>query len=56
MPQMPGGELLSQFPQFRYFANFSALPKHMLAIEYDIYIWQVSPQLNCGGTVKYRCD
>ena len=40
--------LLSQFPPFRYFPNFSALSKQTLAIEYHVYISQVSPQLSCG--------
>ena len=39
---------LSQFPPFRYFPNFSELWNHTLAIEYHVYIWQVSPQLSCG--------
>ena len=44
--------LLSRFPPFHYFLNFSALSKHTLAIEYHVNIWQVSPQLNCGGTCQ----
>ena len=47
-----GWGLLSQFPPFLYFLNFSALSEHMLAIEYHVYIWQVSPQLSCGGTCQ----
>ena len=47
-----GWGLLSQFPPFRYFLNFSALSEHTLAIEYHVYIWQVSPQLSCGGTCQ----
>ena len=43
-----GWGLLSQSPPFRYFPNFSALWIHTLAIEYHVYIWQVSPQLSCG--------
>ena len=43
-----GWGLLSQFPPFRYFPNFSALSKQTLAFEYHVYIWQVSPQLSCG--------
>ena len=35
----PGMGLLSQFPPFRYFPNFSALSKQTLAFEYHIYIW-----------------
>ena len=46
LPQ--GWGLLSQFPPFRYFPNFSALSKQTLAFEYHVYIWQVSPQLSCG--------
>ena len=44
-----GWGLLSQFPPFRYFPNFLALPKYVLTIKYHIYIWQVAP-------VKYKCD
>ena len=44
--------LLSWFPPFRYFLNFSALSKHTLAIEYHVNIWQVWRQLSCGGTCQ----
>ena len=47
-----GWGLLSQFLPFRYFPNFSALSKQTLAIEYHVYIWQVSPQLSCGDTCQ----
>ena len=47
-----GWGLLSQFLPLRCFPNFSALSKYTLAIEYHIYIWQVSPQLSCGGTCQ----
>ena len=30
----------------------SALRIHTLAIEYHVYIWQVSPQLSCGDTCQ----
>ena len=45
-------ELLSWFIPFRYFPNFSTSPEYMLAIEYHVYIWQVSPQLSCGDTCQ----
>ena len=45
-----GWGLLSQFSLFRYFPHFPLLSKHTLAIEYHVYIWQVSPQLSCGDT------
>ena len=45
-----GWGLLSRFPPFRYFPIFSASPKYMLASEYHVHIWQVSPQLSCGDT------
>ena len=51
-PQPQGWGLLSQFPPFRYFTNFLALSKQTLAIEYHVYIWQVSPQLTCGDTCQ----
>ena len=47
-----GWGLLSQFPLFHYLLNFSASPKYMLAIEYHIHIWQVSPQLSCRDTCQ----
>ena len=47
-----GWGLLSQFPPFRYFPNFSVSLKHTLPIEYRVYIWQVSPQLSCGGSCQ----
>ena len=47
-----GWRLLSQFPPFRYFPHFSTSSKHTLAIEYHVYIWQVSPQLSCGDTCQ----
>ena len=28
------------------------MSKHILAIEYHVYIWQVSPQLSCGDTCQ----
>ena len=47
-----GWGLLSRFPPFRYFPNFLTSPKYMLAIEYHIHTWQVSPQLSCGDTCQ----
>ena len=47
-----GWGLLSHFPPFRYFPNFSSLSKHTLAVRYRVYIWQVSPQLSCGDTCQ----
>ena len=47
-----GWGLPSQFRPFRYFQKFSGLSKHMLAIEYHVNIWQVSPQLSCGVTCQ----
>ena len=44
--------LLRRFPPFRYFPIFSTSPKYMLAIEYHVHIWQVSPQLSCGDTCQ----
>ena len=51
-PSDLGWGLLSQFPPFRYFPNFSESQKHALAIEYHVYISQVSPQLSCGDTCQ----
>ena len=47
-----GWGLLSQFSPFRYFPHFPLLSKQKLAIEYHVYIWQVSPQLSCGDTCQ----
>ena len=47
-----GWGLLSQFPPFRYFPNFSSLSKHTFTVTYRVYIWQVSPQLSCGDTCQ----
>ena len=38
--------------EFRYFLNFSALSGDTWSIEYHVDIWQVSPQLSCGGTCQ----
>ena len=35
-----------------YFPSFSALGIYVLAIEYHVYIWQVSPQLSCCDTCQ----
>ena len=51
-PCQQGWGLLSQFPPFRYFPNFSALSKQTSDIEYHVCIWQVSPQLSCGDTCQ----
>ena len=50
--QVLGWGLLSQFSPFRYFPHFPLLSKQMLAIEYHVYIWQVSPQLSCSDTCQ----
>ena len=47
-----GWGLLNQFSPFRYFPHFPLLSKQTLAIEYHVYIWQVSPQLSCGDTCQ----
>ena len=47
-----GWGLLNQFSPFRYFPHFPLLSKQTLAIEYRVYIWQVSPQLSCGDTCQ----
>ena len=47
-----GWGLLSQFSPFRYFPHFPLLSKQTLAIEYHVYIWQVSPQLSCNDTCQ----
>ena len=47
-----GWGLLCQFSPFRYFPHFPLLSKQTLAIEYHVYIWQVSPQLSCSNTYQ----
>ena len=47
-----GWGLLIEFSRFRYFPHFLLLSKQTLAIEYHVYIWQVSPQLSCGDTCQ----
>ena len=47
-----GWGLLSQFSLFRYFPHFPLLLKQALAIEYRVYVWQVSPQRSCGDTCQ----
>ena len=47
-----GWGLLRRFPPSRYFPNFWTSPKYMLAIEYEVHIWQVLPQLSCGDTCQ----
>ena len=47
-----GRGLLSQFSPFRYFPHFPLLSKQTLVIEYQVYIWQVLPQLSCGDTCQ----
>ena len=44
-------KLISSIP-LGYFAYFSTFWMHMLAIEYRVHIWQVSPQLDCGSTCQ----
>ena len=36
--EIGGWVLLKHFPPFRYFPNFSELSKHILAIEYHVYV------------------
>ena len=48
-----GWGLLSRFPPFRYFHNFSTSLKYMLAIEYHVHSWQVSAAVT---PVKYEWD
>ena len=47
-----GWGLLSQFSLFCCFPHFPLLSKQTLAIEYHVYIWQVSPQLSYGDTCQ----
>ena len=41
--------LLTQSPPFCYFLNFPSFSELTVAIEYHVYIWQMSP-------AKYECD
>ena len=44
-----GCELLNQFLPFQYLCIFSESSLYLLPVEYHIHIWQVLPQLSCGG-------
>ena len=53
--ERPGvGVLVTQFPLFHYYPNFSALSKHISIIEYHVYNWQVPLQLSCSDTCQIR--
>ena len=57
--QQLGWGLLSQFPPFRYFPNFSASPKYMLAIVnlYITFKFDWCCRSSAAVTpVKYECD
>ena len=47
---------LRQFPPFRHFSKFSSLWIYTSAVEYHIYIWQVSLQLSCGDTCRSKVN
>ena len=47
---LQGWGLLSWFSPFRYFSNFSEQSKHWLPAWHHVIVWQVWPQLSCGGT------
>ena len=42
-----GRGVLNQFPPIRYFPDFFQHCLYTLVIEYHVYVWKVSPQLNC---------
>ena len=44
--------LLSQFPPFRWFPNFTRSAKHTLTIACHVYNWRVSPHLSYGDTCQ----
>ena len=46
------GEVTKPIFSVPYFPHFPLLSKQTLAIEYHVYIWQVSPQLSCGDTCQ----
>ena len=49
----PGVGVLRQFLPFRYFPNFSASPKYVLAIVYHVHLWRGSAAVT---PVKYECN
>ena len=53
---MQGWGLLNQFAPFRYFPNFPALSKHMLTIEYHVYVDSCHRSSAAVAPVKYKCD
>ena len=48
----PGVGVTKAISSVPSFTHFLALSKQILAIKYHAYIWQVSPQLSCGGTCQ----
>ena len=52
VPAIPGVGVTKPIFSFRYFPHFPLLSKQALAIEYRVYIWQVSPQLSCSDACQ----
>ena len=44
----PGVGVTKPISSVPLFSEFLEMSKESLAIEYHVYIWQVSPQLSCG--------
>ena len=49
---LPGVGVTKPIFSVPLFPTFPLLSKQTLAIEYHVYIWQVSPQLSCGDTCQ----
>ena len=43
---------VQNFKMIKWLSNFSTSLEYTLAIEYDVYIWQVSPRVSCGDTCQ----
>ena len=43
---------VQNFKMIKWLSNFSTSLDYTLAIEYDVYIWQVSPRVSCGDTCQ----
>ena len=50
----PGVGVTKPISPFRYLSNFSALSKHTISIDYNVYIRKASPQLRYGDSYNLR--
>ena len=43
---------VQNFKMIKWLSNFSTSLDYTLAIEYDVYIWHVSPRVSCGDSCQ----